>query len=225
MTNPSWIEPPPPQRGLGCFGKGCLILAVFLILLLIAGLVGLYWGMHSDSALGRGIFWLSRIHALANRPAAVVEFKASDSQIDTAREHWQRFEQAARAGQPAEIELTGEDLNTLIASNSELAGRVSASIEDNWLRLQVSLPVTKFIGRVGYYFNADIVMESAGPQSVEHPDLARIKVNNQPVPSDLLDWRFHSRSLRNYLSEYSEETQMGSIEVRDGKLILRSKRD
>jgi hypothetical protein len=120
---------------------------------------------------------------------------------------------------------TGEDLSTLIASNSELAGKVSASIEDNWLRLQVSLPLTTFIGRVGYYFNADIVMESVGQQPVEHPDLARIKVNNQPVPSDLLDWKFRSRSLRNYLSEYNEESRMGSIEVRDGKLILRSKHD
>ena len=25
----AWIEPPPPQRGMGCFAKGCLILCGF----------------------------------------------------------------------------------------------------------------------------------------------------------------------------------------------------
>jgi hypothetical protein len=39
----SWIEPPPAQRGLGCFAKGCLILVVFVILLALAFVAGTYY--------------------------------------------------------------------------------------------------------------------------------------------------------------------------------------
>ena len=39
----SWIEPPPAQRGLGCFAKGCLILVVFFILLALAFVAGTYY--------------------------------------------------------------------------------------------------------------------------------------------------------------------------------------
>src|SRR4051794_17660181 len=42
VMNNSWIEPPPPQRGMGCFGKGCLILFCFLLLLVAAFAGGSY---------------------------------------------------------------------------------------------------------------------------------------------------------------------------------------
>ena len=36
---------PPPKRGMGCFGKGCLILIVLAILLVVVGVGGTYWGL------------------------------------------------------------------------------------------------------------------------------------------------------------------------------------
>jgi len=42
MNNAAWIEPPPPQRGMGCFAKGCLILVIFFIVLGIAFVGGSY---------------------------------------------------------------------------------------------------------------------------------------------------------------------------------------
>ena len=224
MTNTSWIEPP-PKKGIGCFAKGCLILAVFALLLGIAGLAGLYWGMHTESAVARGILWLTKIHAVADRPAAMPAFNASDEEIEATRERWRKFEEAVHEGRSAEIELTGDDLNRLMASNPEFSGKVFASIEDNWLRFQVSIPLTKFVGRAGHYFNADIVMESVGPKTVEQLQLNRIKVNNEPLPRDLLNWKLHSRPFRDYLSEYANVYRTGSIEIRDGKLILRSGSD
>ena len=32
----SWIEPPPKQKGMGCLGKGCLLIIAFLLLLAVA---------------------------------------------------------------------------------------------------------------------------------------------------------------------------------------------
>ena len=36
---------PPPKRGMGCFGKGCLILIVLAILLVVVGVGGTYWSL------------------------------------------------------------------------------------------------------------------------------------------------------------------------------------
>ena len=221
----TWVEPPPPKEGMGCFAKGCLILVVFVVLLIIAGFAGIYWGMHSHSAVARGILWLTKIHAVSEAPAPVPEFKTSDAEIEAAEERWQKFEEAARAGQPSEIELTAKDINTLIAANRDLVGKVFVSIEGNRLGLRVSVPLREFTGRAGHFFNADIVMQTDGAQSVSNFRLNRITVNNEPLPNDLLEWKFRSLPLRDYLSQQTGAYRTSSIEIRDGKLILQSRTD
>jgi hypothetical protein len=220
----TWVEPP-PKKGMGCFARGCLILAVFVVLLVIAGFAGIYWGMHSQSAVARGLFFLTKIHAVADTPAPVPEFKATDAGIEEVQQRWQKFEETVRERQPAEIELSGTDLNTLIAANRDLAGKAFASIEGNRLHLQVSIPLARFVGPAGHYFNAEVALQTDAAESLEHPQLTRITVNNEPVPEDLLDWKYRSRRFRDYLSEYMDAYRSGSIEVRDGKLILRSHAD
>src|SRR4051795_5647804 len=36
---------PPPTRGIGCFGKSCLLLIVLAILLVVVGVGGTFWGV------------------------------------------------------------------------------------------------------------------------------------------------------------------------------------
>jgi hypothetical protein len=69
------------------------------------------------------------------------------------------------------------------------------------------------------------VIQSNGAESLEHPQLNLILVNNEPVPKGLLDWKYHSRRLREYLAEYRESYDVGTVEIRDGKLILRSRNE
>jgi hypothetical protein len=104
----TWVEAPPRRKGLGCFGRGCLILTVFAIVLAIAGFAGLYWGLHRNSALFYGSFWLAKTRSLAEALAPVPEFCGSSQQIQLVQERWQVFEQKTRAGQPAEIELSAD---------------------------------------------------------------------------------------------------------------------
>jgi len=172
-----------------------------------------------------GVFWLAKTHSISQAPAPVPQFAASDEQIQATQERWRDFEQKDRAGQPAEIELTADDLNSLIAVNWDPGWKTFASIEGNQLRLQSSLPLGEVFGRSGYYFNGDTVIQSNGAESLEHPQLNRIVVNNEPVPKGLLDWKYHSRRLREYLADYRNNYDVGTIEIRDGKLILRSRSD
>jgi hypothetical protein len=219
----TWVEAPPRQKGLGCFARGCLILLVFAIVLAIACLAGMYWGFQRHSAIVHAIYWLAKTHSVAEGPVPVPEFTSSDTQTQSVRERWQDFEQKTRAGQAAEIELTADDINALIAANRDARGKVFVSINGNQFGLQASVPLGEVLGRPGYYFNGDITVEFKGAESLDNPQLNRIVVNGEQVPSDLLNWKYRSRRLREYLADYRNEYDIGTIEVRDGKLVLRSR--
>lgn len=219
----TWVEAPPRRKGMGCFARGCLILLVFAIVLAIACFAGMYWGLHRHSALFYGSYWLAKTRSIAEAPTPVPEFSGSDQQVQTVRERWQDFEQKTRAGQPAEIELSADDINSLIAINEDVRGKVFASVEGNQLRLQASVPIGGFLGRQGYYFNGDVVIELNGAQSLDNPQFSRITINGEQVPTDFLNWKYRSRQLREYLADHRNAYEIGTIEIRDGKLILRSR--
>ena len=218
-----WVEAPPRRKGLGCFARGCLILLVFAIVLAIACFAGVLWGFQRHSAIVHGIYWLAKTHSIAAEPAPVPEFSASDNQIQEVRERWQDFEQKTRAAQPAEIELTANDINALIAANRHARGKAFVSIEGDKLRVQASVPLGDILSRPGYYFNGDVTAEFKSPESLENPQLNRVVVNGEQVPSDLLNWKYRSRRLGDYVADYRNEHNVGTIEVRDGKVILRSR--
>ena len=218
----TWVDAPPRRKGLGCFARGCLVLLVFAIVLAIACFAGMYWGLHRHSALFYGSYWLAKTHSIADTPMTVPEFNASDQQIQSVRERWQDFEQKARAGQAVQIELSADDINCLIAKSDDLRGKVFASVEGKQLRLQTSLPIGGFLGRPGYYFNGDVVFELNGAQSLDNPQFSHVTVNGEQVPNDFLKWKYRSRRLHEYLADERNAYDIGTIEIRDGKLILRS---
>ena len=219
----TWVEAPPRRKGLGCLARGCLILLVFAIVLVVACFAGMYWGLHRHSALFYGSYWLAKTRSIAEAPAPVPEFSASDQQIQRVRERWQDFEQKTRAGQPAEIELSADDINALIATSEDVRRKVFASIDGNQLRLQVSLPIGEVLGRPGYYFNGDVVIELKGAESLDSPQFSRITINGEQAPTDFLNWKYRSRQLREYLAEQRNAYDVGTIEIRDGKVILHSR--
>jgi hypothetical protein len=197
---------------------------VLSIVLAVACLAGLYWGFQRHSAIVHGIYWLTKTHSIAEAPAPVPEFTASEEQTQAVQERWRDFEQKIQAGQQAEIELTADDLNSLIATHFDARWKAFVSIEDNRLRLQTSVPLGEFLGRSGY-FNGDITIQLNGAQSLEHPQFDRIIVNNEPVPKDFLNWKYRSKRLREYLAEYRQDYDVGTIEIRDAKFVLRSRSD
>jgi len=219
----TWVEAPPRKKSLGCFARGCLVLLIFAIVLAIAGFAGLYWGLHRNSALFYGSYWLAKTRSLAEAPTSVPIFSASDQQIQLVQERWQDFEQKTRAGQAAEIELTADDINALIATSEDARGKVFVSIDGNQLRLQVSVPIGAFLGRPGYYFNGDVIIEPEGVQSSDGPRFSRITINGEQVPTDFLKWKYRYRQLREYLVDQGNAYDIGTIEIRDGKVILRSR--
>ena len=220
----TWVEAP-PRKGLGCFARGCLILLVFGIVLAVACLAGMYWGFQKHSAIVRGIYWLAKTHSVGEAPVTIPEFSGSDAQIQNVRQRWLEFEQKTRAGQAAQIELTADDINALIASEPATRRKVFVTMEGNQLRLQASVPFGELLGRPGYYFNGEVTIEFKGAESLDSPQLNQLVVNGQQVPRDVLNWKYRSKRLRDYLADFRNTHDIGTIELRDGKMILRSGTD
>src|SRR5215813_8556321 len=219
----TWVEAPPRRKGLGCFARGCLILLIFVIVLAIACFAGMYWGLYRHSALFYGSYWLAKTRSIAQAPTPIPEFSTSEQQIRSVSERWQDFEQKTRAGQPAEIELSADDINGLIATSGDARGKVFVAIDGNQLRLQASVPIGQFLGRPGYYFNGDVTIELNGAQPLDNPQFSRITINGEQVPTDFLSWKYRSKHLREYLANQRNAYEIGTIEIRDGKVILRSR--
>jgi hypothetical protein len=219
----TWVEAPPRRKGLGCFARGCLIFLVFAIVLGIACVGGVFWGLHRHSALFYGTYWLAKTRSLAEAPVAVPEFTGSDQQLQAVQERWQEFEQKARAAQPAEIELTADDINSMIAASRDLRGKIFVSIIGSEVRVQTSVPLGEFLGRPGYYFNSNIVFNSKGAQSLDNLQLDRLTINGEQAPRDVLNWKYRSRRLRDYVADFLDTHNIGTVEVRDSKVTLRSR--
>src|SRR5438128_12619933 len=120
----SWIEPPPQQRGLGCFAKGCLIIVVFFILLGLAFVGGTYF---AAKYLRTEYFSSHHERLPANRPTVEEE--------EAFRARWEAFEKAAHAHEAARIELSDNDLNALISSDTKMRGTACVDIEGKRARV------------------------------------------------------------------------------------------
>ena len=208
----TWIEPPPPQKGMGCFGKGCLILIAFLVVLTVAFVAGTYFAV--------------RYVRNTYLPPASVELplgEVPEEKQQEVRARWYSFERAARAGDAARIELTADDLNALIASQPKLRGRAYVSIDENVGRLHLSVPLDGVRLMKGHYINAECSVQSAAGGNPADARVTSIVVNGRPVGEEVLRWQYGKWSVRRYMSYWSEENNLKTFEIQDGKVILESK--
>ncbi|MDQ2824414.1 MAG: hypothetical protein M3R29_03095 [Verrucomicrobiota bacterium] len=207
----AWIEPPPAQQGMGCFAKGCLILLVFCILLGLAFIGGTFYAVRY---LRSNYF-----------PTTYVQLPATTSteeEQQLARAHWKIFENAARAHAPARIEMTARELNALIASEPRLRGKAYVSIDDNVGHVQLSIPLDTSRWLRGHFVNGECTVTSASSGSPAHARITNVVVNGHTVDEAALAWRY-PWSLRGFLSNWTEENNLKTFEISDGKVILESK--
>jgi hypothetical protein len=208
-SSSSWIEPPPHQRGLGCFAKGCLILVVFGILLCLSFVAGTYYASR---------FLRTEYFSAAHERLPISHASVEDEQA--VRTRWNAFEKAARAHEPARIELTADDLNALIASDPKLRGDAFVTIEDNTARLQLSTPIGRNWWLRGRYLNAQGSVQSAPSGKPEDARITSIVVNGRPVGEEFLSWQYGSWSFKRYAADWIGQINLKTFEISDGKIIL-----
>jgi hypothetical protein len=222
-TNPTWIEPPPsPQKkGLGCFAKGCLVIAILgLLFLLLSG--------------GAGYFFFSR-----GKPIALPVEKISSEELSDVQQRVKQFKSAPAqplpeptqpeptaapvAEQPPqppkrELRLTADEINGMISANRKAQGHAYVSMSGNTANVQVSIPATKLPGLPSGYLNGTFSITTDGPTSLEAIQVSKVKANGLPVPSDILSWGYRGRSLRGYALDALAPYNVSKAEIRDGIL-------
>lgn len=209
--NGSWIEPPPPQSGMGCFAKGCLILIAFFVLLSLAFAGGTFFAVRH---LKTSYFPTTRVDL---PPSA-----ATSQEQELARAHWSAFEKAARAHTPAHIELTADELNALIASDLKLRDKAFVSIESNVARVRLSIPLNDVRWLRGRYVNAECMVQPGESGKPEDAHITHIVINGKPVDDEALNWR-GPWSLRRYLENWTEQNDLKTFEIQDGRVILETR--
>ena len=206
----SWIEPPPERHGIGCFVKGCLILVIFVILLGLSFVAGYYFAQKHE-------YFSTRHEPLPTSHATIEEENA-------VRARWDEFEKAARANESARIELSADDLNALIASEPRLSGNAYVTIDDGTAHLQISMPLAKGQWFRGRYVNADCSVRSGTNGKPQDVRITSITVNGRPVGEEVLEWRYgRLPSFRSYVADWITQSNLKTLEISDGKVILESK--
>jgi hypothetical protein len=222
---------PPPKRGMGCFARGCLILIILAILLVVVG-VG-------------GSFWTVRHVYLSDKPAPIPEATAptvtsaatpGEASVATAREksaevreRLDTMKQAARAHERTGVELTAADINSLIAANRKSRGTASVGINDTALQAQFSIPLERLdlsfrnaLGLGDRYLNATVTIVAPPGTNASSVQLRDVTLNGHTIPGGLLDWQLPGvgKSLRTYVIKYANKYGVTDGEIKDGKVIL-----
>jgi hypothetical protein len=223
---------PPPKRGMGCFGKGCLILIASGILLVVGGIGGTYWSL-------RHVY-------LSDKPASIPETSAPSETTGPAtpgetsvaapseksaevRERLDTMKKAARAHERTGVELTAADINALIAANRKSQGTASVGINDTALQAQFSIPLERLdvpfrnaLGLGDRYLNATVTIVAPPGTNASSVQLSEVTLNGNRIPAGLLDWQLPGvgKSLRTYVIKYANQYGVTDGEIRDGKVIL-----
>jgi hypothetical protein len=206
-----WIEPPPPQRGTGCFGKGCLILVVFVLVLAAAFAGGTFLAVR-----------YLRTSYFVTAPAELPASNATDQEREMARAKWYEFKRATRAHTAARVEFTADELNALISAERELRGKAFVSIQGDAARLQVSIPLVFSRLLHGRYMNAECTVRSDPDGNPANAHITSVIVNGKPVAEDVLDYR-GPYGFRHYLGQWSDQVALKTFEIKDGKVIFESR--
>jgi hypothetical protein len=224
---------PPPKRGIGCFGKSCLLLIVLAILFVVVGVGGTYWGV-------RHVYLSDKPAPIAKSTAPTATSEATPGETSISmpseksaevRERFDTMKKAARAHEASEVELTAEDINALIAANRKSNGTASVGINDTALQAQFSIPLERLdvpfrsaFGLSDRYLNATVTIVAPPGTNANTVQLSDVKLNGHEIPSGLLDWGLPGvgKSLRTYVIKYANKYGVTGGEITDGKVILRT---
>jgi hypothetical protein len=225
---------PPPKRGMGCFGKGCLTLIVLAILFVVVGVGGTYWGL-------RHVYLSDKPAPIPETTAPAETSTATPGETSAAtpteksaevRERLDTMKKSARAHEATEVELTAADINALIAANRKSRGTASVGINDTVLQAQFSIPLERLdlpfrsaFGLNDRYLNATVTILAPSGTNANSVQLNEVTLNGHSVPAGLLDLGIPvvGRSLRSYVIKYANQYGVTDGEIRDGKVILRTR--
>jgi hypothetical protein len=221
----SWIEPPPKRKGMGCFGKGCLLIIVFLVLLVVAFVIGFYTG---------------------TKPKEIPQVQTTEDEQNAVRVRWDDFEAGTQTEQviapipapspaseetpseaapspvptppnPNRIELTASDINALISRGRRTRGKAFVSIDNDVARVQMTIPLEK-LGFRGRSLNAEFAVRPSPDHSPRNLQITKLSMTG--VPDAVLNTLLGTHSVQGYVDEFASAHGITSFTIENNKVIL-----
>ncbi len=225
------ISPPPPpsaappkKKGLGCWGIGCIVLALvaLLFVVIIGSIIGVVY---------------SKVMSITSpTPISVETFDGGDDLYQAAQQKLSDFNQSEKDNKPATLELTQDEINTLIARNPDLAREkihLFVTLQDDTAKMQVSVPTDLVPGGLlkGRFLNCDVAfgIDFDGDDKSFHLKLKSLNFGNQEMSSDQLplieaqiDQRLNLMLQTN--PDFKDAfAQVKSVEIKESKLVIETK--
>ena len=220
--NPEGFSPELPSGGgsHGCFFYGCIIAAVLAVLGLIC--------------LGVVAFTLWRVltglrdEYTGTAPVPIPQVSMTDDERKALDERWAAFRKAVDKNEAAEIVLSADDINALIAESKELKGKVYVSIKDDKVTAQVSIPLsdTKIPGLSGRYFNGRVTIKASIKKGELIVFVEEAEANGKTLPPDVRK-QLASQNIAKDFTNQPENAKMirkfESVEVKDDKVYIKAR--
>jgi hypothetical protein len=226
---------PPPKRGTGCFGKGCLTFIVLGILLVVAGIGGSVWIFRNTYLSDKPVPIPETSVSGEASPAAAEEGVAQPTQgAAVVREDLKKLKSAARSHEKTDVELTAENINALIAANRKSRGTAFVGIDGNIAQVQLSIPLKRLdvpfqnaFGLGDRYLNGNLKIVAPPGTNAGTVQVGEVTINGHRIPSDPLDWGLPGvgKTLRSYVIKYANQYGVTDGEIRDGKVVLHTRGD
>ncbi len=222
----------PPKQGMGCFARGCLILVIVSLFLLIAGGIGGWW------IYGKAISSFTSDH-----PANIQVDQPTSAAFQQAEAKLAQLRSAVRNKTETTTEFSAADLNALIARDPAFAGvrgkmRVNMVGDEMILDLSVpldtiTLPKLKgrwFDGRAQFQFVYDLGQFSFTAHWLEAKG-HRIESNGSPGFSSSFLQSFglsFTKSFNQSFHQAEEKNEQGrgfwkqikTLSVQNGQLVV-----
>ena len=210
------------RGGMNCFAVGCIVVLV-LILLGVALAVGL------------GYFTYNQVrNVTSSEPTAIPSFDGGDAMYQDVTKKIDAFQQAAQANQPARLELSGDEINTLITHSPNYGGNFKAfvSLHGDSAKLQVSMPTSALPINVlpGRYLNAEAEFTPDFDSSSRHLNvtLHSLKIGGNPTSQEnLATVQMEFNPMLNTQLQRSPDVMnvlnhATSVTVQDSKLVIQT---
>lgn len=225
MDAPPIIQPavPPAPARSGCFGKGCIALAIAAFLLLILLIGGC---------------WFAVDHII--RTFTATEFRSvqieqvSPQQVQFARAKMDTLRSAIRNRQEATIGFTAADLNALIANDPDFKGargRAYFALANSTISLDLSVPLNSIPSKLlkTRWFNGRVQFGVSYVDDDFSFDVKSVEADSHSVPRALLSPEFSRSFNRSFNESFHRQSRrhrdefwshLKMITVQDGKLIV-----
>ena len=212
--------PPGAPKKRGCLFYGCISLALAFVLVMVLGYFGVQYARKSFKNLVENY--------TDAQPVAVDVVELPKEEAAELQKRVTTFQQALeQQDRQEELVLSDHEINALISKDPNLKGKVQVKIEGDRVRGRISWPLED-IGPIrlnGRYLNGLATFGvglANGQLSITADD---VEVNGKPLPPTLMTELKKKNLAQDIKDPKAAEniSKFSSIEVRDGRIILKNK--